>query len=154
MAWLNSAPAKLATRVGAPRVAAPTVKMRPEEIDRLRAPRALGALATIRRLCAGLPEVEERASMGAVTWRTGKRTFFMLYDHGKGLTAQFWVGIERQGPLEMDPRLTIPPYMGHRGWMALDLARGKLRGEELRAFMIESYRHFASRRALAKLAVA
>ncbi len=61
--------------------------------------------------------------MGAVVWRTRKRSFAMLYDYGKGLAAQFWVGIERQGPLEMDPRFTIPPYMGHNGWMALDLAK-------------------------------
>ena len=56
--------------------------------------------------------------MGSVVWRVGKRSFFMLYDYGKGLAAQFWVGIERQGPLEMDPRFQIPPYMGHKGWMA------------------------------------
>jgi len=155
MAYLNSAPAKLAARAGAPpRVAAPNVKMRPEDIDRLRAPRAQKVLASIRRICGDWPQVEEGASMGSVTWRAGKRTFFMLYDYGKGLTAQFWVGIERQGPLEMDPRLSIPPYLGHKGWMALDLARGGVDGEELRSFMIESYRHFASRRALANLPVA
>lgn len=74
----------------------------------------------------------------------------MLYDHGKGLTAQFWVGIDRQGPLEMDPRFSIPPYMGHSGWMALDVAR-EVNAGELRDYIVESYRHFATRRALAKL---
>ena len=105
----------------------------------------------MRKICAQLPDLDEGTQMGSVTWRAGKRTFFMLYDYGKGLTAQFWVGIERQGPLEMDPRLSIPPYMGHKGWMALDLAKGRLNAGELRAFAIESYRHFASRRAIAAL---
>ena len=47
----------------------------------------------------------------------------MLYDYGKGLTVQFWVGIERQGPLEMDPRFSIPPYMGTKGWIAFDASK-------------------------------
>jgi len=152
MAYLNAVPAKLAARATAPpRVAAPTVKMRPEDIDRMLAPRAQRALAAIRGICADWPQVEEDVSMGSVIWRAGKRTFYMLYDYGKGLTAQFWVGIERQGPLDMDPRLSIPRYMGHKGWMALDLARGGIQPAELRDFALESYRHFASRRALAQL---
>jgi len=152
MAYVNSSPAKLAARAPQPPlVAAPAVRMKPEQIDRLLAPRARQALATMRKICAQLPDVDEGTQMGSVTWRAGKRTFFMLYDYGKGLTAQFWVGIERQGPLEMDPRLSIPPYMGHKGWMALDLAKGRLNAGELRAFAIESYRHFASRRAIAAL---
>jgi len=152
LAYLNSSPAKLLARSpDPPRIAAPTVKMTPAEIDRLLAPRALKAIAAVRKICQELPEVEEGTQMGSMTWRAGKRTFFMLYDYGKGLTAQFWVGIERQGPLEMDPRLSIPPYLGHKGWMALDLQKSGLNAAELRDFAIESYRHFASRRAVAAL---
>jgi hypothetical protein len=151
MAYLNSSPAKLAAKVPSPpAVAAPTLKMKPEEIDRLLAPRARKVLAVMRRICIALPETDEGASMGSVIWRTRKRSFFMLFDYGKGLAAQFWVGIERQGPLEMDPRLSIPPYLGHKGWMTIDLSKD-LDPDELRAFAIESYRHFASRRAVAAL---
>jgi len=151
-AYLNSSPSRLAARASAPpRIAAPTLKMKPAEIDRLLAPRALKATAAVRKICEELPRVEEGTQMGSMTWRAGKRTFFMLYDYGKGLTAQFWVGIERQGPLEMDPRLSIPPYLGHKGWMALDLQKSTLNLAELREFAIESYRHFASRRELALL---
>jgi hypothetical protein len=152
LAYLNSSPAKLVARAPhPPKIAAPTLRMKPAEIDRLLAPRALKAGAALRKICAALPEVEEGTQMGSITWRAGKRTFFMLYDYGKGLTAQFWVGIERQGPLEMDPRLSIPPYLGHKGWMALDLQKSPLDIAELREFAIESYRHFASRRAVAAL---
>ncbi len=151
MAYVNSSPKKLvATVSGPPKIAAPTVKMKPAEIDRLLAPRAQKALAALRQICGALPETEEGRQMGSVAWRTRKRSFAMLHDYGKGLAVQFWVGIERQGPLEMDPRFSIPPYLGHQGWMTLDLRKG-FNARELRELIIESYRHFASRRALADL---
>jgi predicted DNA-binding protein (MmcQ/YjbR family) len=151
LAYVNSSPAKLASQAEKPPATPrPTARMKPAEIDRLLAPRALKARALLQRICAALPEVEEGTQMGAVVWRAGKRGFAMLYDYGKGLHAQFWVGIERQGPLEMDPRYSIPPFMGHKGWIALDL-REDLDPRELRELAIESYRHFASRRAIAAL---
>jgi predicted DNA-binding protein (MmcQ/YjbR family) len=151
LAYVNSSPAKLAAEIpGPPMTPAPTTKMKPAEVDRMLAPRARKALAALRGICAGLPEVEEGTQMGSVVWRAGKRSFAMLFDYGKGLGAHFWVGIERQGPLEMDPRYTIPAYMGHKGWIALDL-REDLDPRELRELAIESYRHFAPRRAVAAL---
>ena len=140
MAYVHSSPKKLVAQVsGPPKVAAPTVRMKPAEIDRLLAPAAQKALALLRRICGSLPETEEGTQMGSVVWRTRKRSFAMLHDYGK-----------RQGPLEMDPRFSIPPYLGHQGWMTLKLD-SDIDARELRDFVIESYRHFASRRALAVL---
>ncbi len=151
MAYVNSTPAKLAASVpGPPDVAPPTRKMQPAQIDRLLTPKAKKALAVLRKICGALPETDEGRQMGSVAWRTRKRSFAMLHDYGKGLQAQFWVGIERQGPLEMDPRFSIPPYLGHQGWMTLELGNG-FDTRELRDLVLESYRHFASRRALADL---
>jgi predicted DNA-binding protein (MmcQ/YjbR family) len=151
MAYVNSSAAKLVARVPEPpAIAAPTVKMKPAEIDRMLAPRAQKALGVLRKICRALPESEEGTQMGSVVWRTRKSSYLMLCDYGKGLQAHFWVGIERQGPLEMDPRLSIPPYIGHKGWMALDLQKD-CNPRELRDFAVESYRHFASRRAIAAL---
>jgi predicted DNA-binding protein (MmcQ/YjbR family) len=151
MAYANSSPPKLVAQLGKPpAIAAPTVKMTPAEIDRLKAPRALKALALMRKICLSLPESSEASQFGSPTWRAGKRGFASLYDYGKGLTASFWVGIERQGPLEMDSRFKIPPYQGHNGWIALDMANG-VSERELRDFLVESYRHFASQRAIAAL---
>jgi predicted DNA-binding protein (MmcQ/YjbR family) len=152
MAYVNSSPPKLVARIGkVPVVAAPTVRMAPGDIDRLKAPRALKALAMMRKLCLTLPETSESMSFGSPTWRAGKRGFACLYDYGKGLTVSFWVGIARQGPLVMDPRFTIPPYLGHNGWIALDVSKG-VPENELAGFIVESFRHFASRRAIAALA--
>lgn len=151
MAYVASSPAKLAALIEKPpRVAAPTAKMEPEEIDRLLTPRAKRALATIRKIVAGLPETNEGVQFGGASWRVGKKTFATLHDYGKGLTAYFWVGIERQGPLEMDPRFSIPQYQGHNGWIALDMLKGAAT-RELAGFLIESYRNFAPRRAIAVL---
>lgn len=151
LAYLNSSPAKLVSQAAKPpSVAAPTLKMKPAEIDRMKAPKAVKMLARMRKLCLALPETDEGGSFGNPVWRVGKKTFAMLYDYGKGLTASFWVGIERQGPLEMDPRFSIPAYLGHKGWMAVDLGQ-RVSDEELRSFVIESYRHFATRRAIARL---
>jgi len=116
----------------------------------MKTPRALRALEAMRRICLALPETSEGLQFGTPVWRVGKRGFATLYDYGKGLTASVWVGIERQGPLEMDPRISIPAYMGHNGWIALDLGQG-FTDRELASFVIESYRHFASRRAVAQL---
>jgi hypothetical protein len=150
MAYDNSSPAKLVARVGAtPATAAPAQKMRPVDIDRMKAPRAQQALARMRKICLALPETSESASFGSPTWRVGKRAFASLYDH-KGLTAAFWVGIERQGPLEMDPRFSIPPYLGHQGWIALDMVKG-ISARALEEFLVESFRHFATRRAIVAL---
>jgi predicted DNA-binding protein (MmcQ/YjbR family) len=151
MAYLNSSPARLVAQVDKPpSVAAPTQKMKPAEIDRLKSPKAIKLRERLCRICLALPETDESLQFGSPVWRVGKRSFAMLYDFGKGLTVQFWVGIERQGPLEMDPRFSIPPYLGHNGWIALD-ASASVNDRELREFLIESYRHFATRRALAKL---
>jgi predicted DNA-binding protein (MmcQ/YjbR family) len=151
MAYLASSPAKLVARAVKPPVAAPTVRMTPAEIDRLKTPKALKLRKRLADICLALPETTEAMQFGAPLWRVGKRGFALLYDHGKGLTVSFWVGIERQGPLEMDPRFRIPAYLGHNGWIALDV-RGGVNERELRDYLLESYRHFATRRALAKLA--
>ena len=151
MAYANVSPARLVAAVKKPPVvAAPTVKMKPEEIDRLEAPRAKKFLAVLRKIVAKLPETDEGVQFGGASWRVAKKTFATLHDYGKGLAAYFWVGIERQGPLAMDPRIRIPPYQGHNGWIALDLEQGASLAE-LEDFVIESYRHFAPRRAIAAL---
>jgi len=60
------------------------------------------------------------------------------------------VGVDRQGLLTSDPRYEIPPYMGHNGWIALDVTR-QCDWDEVRALALDSYGHFALKRMLAKL---
>ncbi len=147
-AYENSSPARLVAKIRRlPLVAPPDVKLKPAEIDPLKAPRARKLLAALRKICLAWPETSEGVQFGAPVWRVGKRGFALLYDYGEGLTASFWVGVDRQGLLIADRSYSIPPYMGHTGWIAVDLSRG-FDAREIRALALESYRHFASKRAL------
>jgi hypothetical protein len=85
------------------------------------------ALAEIRRICLALPEVTERLSHGAPTWfARGKRTFVMFHDdhHGDGRLA-IWCaappGAQAQLVEQEPARFFRPPYVGHRGWLGVQL---------------------------------
>jgi hypothetical protein len=69
-----------------------------------------------------LPETDEGVQMGRCSGATARRRSLTLYDYGKGLAAQFWVGIERQGRSKWI-RASDPPYQGHNGWMRSTLER-------------------------------
>ncbi|MHB8476210.1 MAG: MmcQ/YjbR family DNA-binding protein [Steroidobacteraceae bacterium] len=71
------------------------------------------------------------------------------HDRGR-LTLCFWVGVDRQGLLTADARYRIPPYMGHNGWIALDVG-ADCNWPEIEALLLESYRHFALKRMLQRL---
>jgi hypothetical protein len=85
------------------------------------------ALDQVRRICADLPEVTERPSHGSPTWFVrGKKTFVMFLDdhHGDGRLA-IWCaappGVQAQ-LVEQEPRRFFrPPYVGHRGWLGVQL---------------------------------
>jgi hypothetical protein len=66
------------------------------------------------------------------------------------LTLCFWVGVDQQGLLTADTRYQIPPYMGHNGWIALDVS-ADCDWEEVAALTMQSYRHFALKRMLLQL---
>ena len=64
-----------------------------------------------------------------------------------GLPSIFGWGVDRQGLLTADPRYCIPPYMGHNGWIALEVG-ADCDWDEVDALILQSYRHFALKRML------
>ena len=88
---------------------------------------ATDALDQVRRICVDLPEVTERPSHGSPTWFVrGKKTFVMFLDdhHSDGRLA-IWCaappGVQAQ-LVEQEPgRFFRPPYVGHRGWLGVEL---------------------------------
>ena len=139
--------APLATPVVPPPTRRPTLA----DVDPMYAPEAMRAVAAMRELCLALPEAGEGTSFGKPVWRAGKKIFAHCHAYrGESVKATFWVGVDRQGLMTMDPRFTIPPYLGPGGWIALDVSQG-FDVEELRALALDSYRHFASRKMLAAL---
>jgi hypothetical protein len=85
-------------------------------------------------------------------WRAGKKVFAQAYCYRQDLRLQlaFWVGVDQQALLTRDSSFSIPPYMGHNGWIALDVTRAA-NWREIRSLALFSYRHFANGRMLKAL---
>ena len=125
-------------------------KLTAEQMDPMQSTRGQRALKIMRKVCLALPETTEGEQFGSPVWRAGKKSFALAYFNQKRLKVSFWVGVDRQGLLTADERFSIPPYMGHIGWIALD-ANDALNEGEVRDLALPSYHHFANRRMLTAL---
>ena len=119
-------------------------------------------LTTVREICLGLAEVTEKLSHGAPTFfvkRSGPRAarlttvaFVMFHDdhHGDGRLA-VWCAAAPGAQEELvaeDPEIFFrPPYVGHRGWVGVNLDRG-LEPEVLREILTDAWRCVAPKRLL------
>lgn len=114
------------------------------------------ALAEVRKACAALPEVEERPSHSAPTFFVrGKKSFVMFHDdhHGDGRLA-IWCaappGVQEE-LVEAEPdRFFRPPYVGHRGWLGVELDRSP-DWAEVAAILADAYRMVAPKALVARL---
>ena len=66
------------------------------------------------------------------------------------LELSVWAGGEEQAMRTIDSRFRIAQYIGHRGWLNLDIHDNAYM-EEIEELIIASYRHFALKRMLRKL---
>jgi hypothetical protein len=149
-AYEKVAPPALRAAVGeTPDVKPPAKPLTRDEVDPFTAPRTRKVLERLRKLCCEYPEVSETTQFGHPTWKAGKKTF-AIARHDPGLLLCFWVGIEAQGMLTADPRYRIPMYIGHNGWIALDVSKS-CDWKEVTALTDQSYRHFALKRMLDQL---
>lgn len=107
--------------------------------------RSADVLAQVRELCMSLPEVTERPSHGSPAWFVrDKKTLAMFLDdhHGDG-----HLGIWCPAPpgvqellIETEPeRFYRPAYVGHRGWIGVDLVDDP-DWAEVREILLDSYR--------------
>ena len=125
----------------------PTETLPVEEFDPLAKPRTQQVLQRLRTICLALPETSEALQFGNPVWRAGKRTFAGAHRRRGRLKLQFWAGADRQATLTFDSRYAIPPYIGHNGWIELDVEDDP-NWEEIEALALFSYRHFALKRML------
>ena len=147
-AYERVAPAALARSVGkTPQIQAPPRRMSASERDPLRSARGKTLLKTLRGICLKWPETAEATQFGHPVWRAGRRSFASARALEGRLSACFWVGVDRQPLLIADRRYRVPPYVGHGGWIAVDVSGGVDR-REIAALALESYRHFALKRML------
>ena len=150
-AYEKAAPAALSSRLGkTPAFKAPGKSLSASQIDPMKSRRAAAVLKVVRKMCLQLPESRESQQFGHPVWQAGKKTFAIARHEHERLTLCFWVGVDQQGLLTADPRYQIPPYMGHNGWIALDVHRS-CDWREVQTLVLQSYRHFALKRMLQQL---
>jgi hypothetical protein len=155
-AYEKVAPTSLAQSLGKTiEIKPPTTTMKPEEFDPMASKRAQDVLKELRKICLALPETSEAKQFGSPVWRAGKKVFAQAYSYRTNapvckLQLAFWVGVEQQSLLIRDKKFEIPAYMGHNGWIALDVAK-EANWQEIRSLALFSYRHFALARMLKAL---
>lgn len=150
-AYDKVAPADLRARSGkTPAFSPPDRALSPSDIDPLKSPRALAILKKLRGICLTLPESSEASQFGCPVWQAGKKTFALARCADRRLALHFWVGVDKQGMMVADPRYRIPPYMGHNGWISLDVG-SDCDWDEVAGLAVNSYRHFALKRMLQRL---
>jgi len=151
-AFEKTAPKDLCASLGkTPHIKAPDKALAAEQIDPFKSARALSVLTKLRAICLSYPETREGRQFGHPVWTAGKKSFAIARYQGDALTLCFWVGVAAQGMFTPDDRFSIPPYMGHNGWIALDVTR-HCDWKEVAALCEQSYRHFALKRMLASMA--
>ena len=156
-AYRRVAPASMATKVKPVVVNPPTVEMRAEDINPLRSKHCAEIVDRIGSFCLALPEVSEASQFGNPSFKAGKKSFGVISYHDNEMRLQVWVGVDLQSSLtSMDKRYSIPAYIGHNGWINFSLGRKPLAGDqkwdEIDDLLLNSYKHFALKRMLNKLA--
>ena len=101
-------------------------------------------LALVRAACLPLPAVTERLSHGGPAFFIRDKTCFVMFldDHHDDGRLAIWCaapeGVQAE-MVETEPdRFFRPPYVGHRGWLGVELAT--VTADELEAICRESFR--------------
>jgi hypothetical protein len=100
-----------------------------------------------------LPESIEHQQFGKTAFRERKKAYCLLGRDKENPYLQFWVGRDAQGGFT-DRRFSIPHYVGHNGWLNLNLnlnLSDRQDCTEIESMVKTSYRHFALKRMLKAL---
>lgn len=118
-----------------------------KKLDPLFFPKNQKLLDKLRKICLALPETNEAASFGSPVFKVGKKSFCQFSTFRDVPCTHFWVGTEQQVFMTADSRYKIPPYMGHNGWIQLRIDK-RFDKQEIERLALESYKHYAPKRAL------
>ena len=133
-----------------PTVLSPTRTLSPGELDPMQSAPGRALVKTMRKICLQFPETRQSLQFGYPVWQAGKKTFAWARGDDQGFSLCFWVGVERQQLMTLDARFRIPPYLGHNGWIALNVSE-QCDASEVAVLALQSYRHFALQRMLRNL---
>jgi predicted DNA-binding protein (MmcQ/YjbR family) len=149
-AYEKVAPPALSAKIGKLVIPSSVQALSDTRKDPLQSKQAQLALKKLRAICLALPESSEATQFGSPVFRAGKKVFAQLSADEREIEIMVWVGVAGQAMVTLDPRFRVPPYIGHNGWIALDVTK-KPDWDEVRELVLTSYRHFALQRMLKAL---
>ena len=100
-------------------------------------------LARVRAACLELPETTERLSHGGPAFFIQDKVCFVMFldDHHDDGRLAIWCaapeGVQSEMAETEPERFFRPPYVGHRGWLGVELA--EVSSAELRAICREAF---------------
>ena len=107
-------------------------------------------LTKMREICLSLPDTKETLTWGQPHFRVGEK-IFSGYGEEKGRPViGFKLEMEHADEVIKDPRFWRAPYVGHKGWVSMD-ASAVRDWDEVRPYILESYRLIAPKKSQAKL---
>jgi hypothetical protein len=113
------------------------------------------ALRMVRTAALRWPETSERVSHGGPAFFIADKRCFVMFldDHHQDGRLAIWCaapdGVQVE-MVEVEPdRFFRPPYVGHRGWLGVQLLG--LTQPELEAIVLDAYRQVAPKRLLDQL---
>lgn len=109
-------------------------------------------LRHLRKICLRLPENAETLKWGNPTFVAGKKMFAVLDRYDDRWCIAFRTSLEEQARLTKRPDVVPAPYAAKHGWVCLD-GEGKIDWDEVRAWLLGSYRLVALKRMLNALGV-
>ena len=111
-------------------------------------------LAWIRRICLHFPGSEEAELQSRPLFRVRTKRFALFNGNGSpprprwkdfGRSLHFVTDPQEREALDQDPRFTMSPHHGDRGWMALNLEAADVDWDEVAELLETAYRQVASR---------
>jgi predicted DNA-binding protein (MmcQ/YjbR family) len=113
-------------------------------------------LERLRAICFPFPEAVESGGVGSPSFKVREKIFAMRHPMRlpDGDRPSVWCkarpGVQAALTQSAPDRFAVPPYIGHRGWIAIFLD-GDVDWDELEDLIEESYRMTAPKRLIARL---
>jgi predicted DNA-binding protein (MmcQ/YjbR family) len=97
-----------------------------------------------------LPDTKETLTWGKPHFRVGEKIFSGYGEENGKASIGFKLELAHAKSIIKDPRFWPAPYVGHKGWVSMDVAKVS-DWAEVRSLIHESYRLIAPKKSLAKL---
>ena len=107
------------------------------------------ALKKMRAICLSLPGTKETPTWGQPHFRVGEKIFSGLGEEKGVLTVGAKLEMDHADAMVRRPGFSRAPYVGHKGWVSIDVAKVK-DWDEIEALVQESYRLIAPKRTYAR----